>query len=140
MTGDINDSFELPHQKRSGNKKPAVSSKKPFIRNAWENRWKILGALRNRISSLIFPFLNRRLNAEARRRKKICSTCIFNSSNYGRIDPSHSNTQLLPYCTLCSCIIDLKVYCMSCNCGIEVLNESSETPNAPLKWEALSNN
>lgn len=78
--------------------------------------------------------------AEILRRKDICASCPFNSVNAEKNDGYESS---IPYqhCTLCICRIggtDTKEYCLSCNCGIKVLNDrNKDLPPIPLKWEAF---
>lgn len=59
---------------------------------------------------------------EIARRREICKKCPLNSVN---AEKDGWYTSILPFehCSVCKCSIELKTACLSCNCGLETINE-----------------
>lgn len=80
--------------------------------------------------------------AEILKRKEICAACPFNS-RIAKVEHAYESNIPFEHCTLCECRIgynDSKEYCLTCNCGITVLNERNKQnglPELPLKWKAF---
>lgn len=71
---------------------------------------------------------------EVVRRRSICATCPFMSTNAVELG-TYTTTRDDEHCTLCACNIKYKTACMTCECGIEEYNKTN--PPIPLKWEAF---
>lgn len=73
------------------------------------------------------------------RRRIICSTCPFMSTNAVKAG-TYKTERTDKHCVLCGCPIENKTACLDCNCGVEYYNkEHPETP-MELKWRSYDIN
>ena len=87
-----------------------------------------------------YDFVNGNLTKEEAeeiiRRRLICSSCPFMSTNAVRIGV-YKTERTDEHCTLCTCNINFKTACLSCNSGIEDHNEKNKENPLDLKWVAF---
>lgn len=83
---------------------------------------------------------------EITHRRMICESCPFNSVNakqsieYQELVGNPYNSSLTElHCSLCSCQINRKTACLTCQCGISEWNENNPNKQLPLKWETYKN-
>jgi hypothetical protein len=74
--------------------------------------------------------------AEILRRRVICQSCPYNSSN-AVTDPAlnYKTDRLDEHCILCRCNIEYKTSSLTSQCGIAVWNRNNPNNKMPLKWE-----
>lgn len=79
------------------------------------------------------------------KRRVICEGCPYmskhatTSDEYFSLTGEHYNDDNSPpHCALCSCPINRKTACLSCNCGIKDWNDEHPNKQLPLKWEAIT--
>lgn len=98
------------------------------------NLKQIAEALRNKYYPKVE--LKQMIEEVSRERYIICQGCPYNSENSGEY--TIWNPAKLPQCNSCSCILNLKTACLSCNCGNEQWNlEHPDDPKRPIMWEAI---
>jgi len=61
------------------------------------------------------------------RRRLICSSCPYNTSNMD--DQTVKNK-----CSMCGCGVNIKTSCLTCVCGISSYNAKNPDNQLPLKW------
>lgn len=99
-----------------------------------KNADKIVEGLVNKVK-MNYDFLPKNEQDEIIRRRLICASCPFMSSNaVSNPALNYKTDRTDEHCSLCMCNIDLKTASLSANCGIEVYND--EHPDTPmgLKW------
>ena len=79
--------------------------------------------------------------AEIIRRRLICATCPFTSSNAVVNKALNYKTDRPDeHCIHCGCPIMTKTASLSANCGIEIFNAKNPETPMPLKWTAYKTN
>lgn len=69
------------------------------------------------------------------RRRLICSTCPFMSTN-AVANGVYTTKRTDEHCMLCGCPIVTKTSSLRSNCGIEAFNNKNPQTPLPLNWEA----
>lgn len=77
---------------------------------------------------------------EILRRRLICDTCPFMSSN-AVTNPAlnYKTTRFDNHCVMCGCNIKLKTGALDEACGIETFNSLNPDKALPLKWDVYKN-
>lgn len=80
-------------------------------------------------------------------RRAICLDCPFNSINakqsqeYFDLFGKHYETQMSYFhCSICSCPLDRKTACLTCQCGLTDWNEQHPENIQTLKWNKYEPN
>jgi len=71
------------------------------------------------------------------RRRLICATCPFTSSNaVTNTALNYKTDRIDEHCIHCGCPIATKTASLEANCGIEIYNANNPTTPMKLKWES----
>lgn len=81
-------------------------------------------------TAIIFQFLSKDKKELIRKRRSICTNCIFSSDKAKKIG-IYKSIRKDNHCTLCGCNIHLKTACLKCNCAIK---ENNNLKNIEAKW------
>lgn len=81
--------------------------------------------------------LGKDIEDEIIRRRLICNTCPFMSTNQIK-NGLYKTDREDEHCTLCSCNIKYKTSCLICNCGIEEYNKNNPENQLELKWKKIT--
>lgn len=73
------------------------------------------------------------------RRRVICAGCPFQSFNAQKLG-IYRGDRTDEFCTACSCDIEWKTSCLSCQCGLSAHNRRNPKNQLPLKWDVYDKN
>lgn len=101
---------------------------------AFKNRKHIVEGVVNKVKDALH-MLPEDEQVEIVRRSLICIDCPYNSKNAKTNELEYKSDRLDDHCIFCSCNIEYKCSCLSCNCGIESFNlKHPDEPPLELKW------